>query len=106
MEIKREAQEVVSFHLDAGGDPWLQEQLVLPSSHTKLESFSLGSHSLKTETGAVSGRCFGLSASVREFLLPRFTLNLMPSSEASSSDEIWAGSSLFLMLFARASSGL
>lgn len=83
MEIKRKAQEVVSFHLDAGGDSWLQRQLVLPSGHTKLfssfhiifsvqsffTSFSLGSHLLKAETGAVFGRCFGLSASVRDSYL-------------------------------------
>lgn len=52
MEIKKEEQEVVSFRLDAGRDPWLQGQLALPSGHTKLASFSLVSYLLKAEAGA------------------------------------------------------
>lgn len=44
MGVKREEQEVVSFLVDAGGDPWLRGQLSLPFGRAKLAAFSLGSH--------------------------------------------------------------
>lgn len=43
MEIKREEREVVSFHLDAGTDPWLWGQPSLPLGRAKLATFSFGS---------------------------------------------------------------